>query len=117
MPLQRPIHRFGPARSIICVVVCAQFAQNQAGSLLFHWFENKGNFDDDGDDDDGDDDDDDNVGDGDGNSNNDADNNQLVSGITMRRLLRQLRLGLRARRRGRGGSSTAWHATVAAAVR
>jgi hypothetical protein len=43
MPLQRPIHRFGPAGYIIRDVVCARFAQNRAGSLLFHWFENKGN--------------------------------------------------------------------------
>jgi hypothetical protein len=43
MPLQRPIHRFGPAGYIIRDVMCARFAQNRAGSLLFHWFENKGN--------------------------------------------------------------------------
>ncbi len=43
MPLQRPIHRFGPARYIICDVVCTLFAQNRAGSLIFHWFGHKGN--------------------------------------------------------------------------
>jgi hypothetical protein len=101
--------------------VCARFAQNRAGSLLFHWFVNKGNFDNDGDDDD-------DVGDGNGDSNNDADNNQLVSGITMTTSTTTTTTTTKSMATGRGGQQhgTARHsgggrgtamATVAAAVR